>query len=242
MGTITEAARNELVERIVESCQRFAAQEIQRHQMDGEFDTGFVEPMDVVDDVLSEKLPDLDDSAGYSRLCLIVQGRIAERLQTLGREATRDGMSSLSLEDSPPPDSAMPRIKHPPSLDGRIVPDPEMHLEDTLGDSEHDSPEGLAADRELRELLVGRLYGLPRELRELFSAVVIDGWPAEEIAAARDESPDYVRAAVARALVELSQSLTAAGTVYSNDRVRELYEEMSEDLTRTPHPHEHRDL
>lgn len=233
---ITEAARNEFVKRVVESCQRFAQQEIYHHELNGEFVAGYVDPMDVVDDVLSEMLVDLDDSTGYARLCLIIQGRIAERLGALGREATQANESELSLDEAPPPDSAVSRIEPEVGFYGSTPQEPTMHLEDALGDTEHDSPEGLVADRELRDLLVTRMFALPRELRNLFSAVVVDGWSVEEIATAHDESPAYVRAAVARALGELRHALTAAGTVYSGDRVRELYQELGAELTRNPRP------
>lgn len=192
--------------RSLPALERAAQHEVALLQAEGLVEPGNLDPAELVDEIVVEVLPELPDGLDVEEVTWVLLDRLAERVDALrhGDPPETDGgeLSALALD----------------IRDIRSV-DEDWRLEDALVDEPDHGSDALAADRELRHLLMNALFHLPDEDRRVFSAVVIDGLSLESVSGRR---PGEAADRLERAETLLGRTLDPRAPL-PTARVRELY-------------------
>jgi DNA-directed RNA polymerase specialized sigma24 family protein len=236
---LPEEKQAEFIERLLPRLRRVAAHEVALHQAQGDIEPGFVDPIDVVDDVLGDEFADQELADSLPALALRLENRIVERVHRLAREFEDARGANVPLETelrelSEPSTSEEMYVNDLATNMGDFwVLDEALRLEDTFTDPTSVDPETVVSEREGQEILVQGLFRLPDEMRRVFAAVIVDGWSPEEVAGARGERVSTVKGLIDEAAHRLARTLTGA-PAYSSERVLELYTALGEALHRNP--------
>jgi DNA-directed RNA polymerase specialized sigma24 family protein len=235
---LPEEKQTELIERLLPRLRRMASHEVALHQAQGELEPGFVDPIDVVDDVLGDELAQQELAHSLPALAMRLENRVVERVHQLARDF-EDARRNVPLE------TVVPELSEPSTAEDLYVSDlarnlqqfwvidETLRLEDMFTDPTSVDPEMVVAEREGQEILVQGLFRLPEDMRRVFSAVLVDGWSREEVAGARGVPVSTVNGLIDEAAHRLARTLTGA-PAYSTERVIELYTTLGEQLHRNP--------
>ncbi len=235
---LPERTQVQVIERLMPRLRRVASHEIALHQAQGDLEPGFVDPIDVVDEVLGDELAAQALTHSLPQLAHRLENRIVERVHVLVREIEA-ARANVPLE------TEVRELSEPSTSDDLYVSDlarnlqqfwvldEALRLEDTFTDPSSVDPETVVAEREGQEILVQGLFRLPEEMRRVFSAVLVDGWSREEVAGARGIPVSQIDGLIDEATHRLARTLTGA-PAYSSERVVELYTALGEQLHRNP--------
>jgi hypothetical protein len=229
---VPETLRGDVVERVLPALQRVATHEIAIRQSQDEIEPGFIDPIEVVDDVLREELEQEEVLRSLPDLAAHLESRVIEKIAALASdfEASRDTDVQLDT-DIPEWDESLEVTDLGRNLLDFWVMDEDLMLEDLFPDPTSVDPETVVREREGQDILMQGLFRLPDEMRRIFAAVVIDGWLPTEVAGARGMSDRDVEGVIDEAAHRLARTLTGA-PAYSAERVLELYTALGVQLHR----------
>lgn len=204
---------------------RLAAHDVDRLRDDELLSEDWLDPAEIVDAAIADRLPSLDGSLDLPRATLELVRAVREELLARVQEIHEHQRSDISLEDPMQEDLELTKDET-----GDFPIDlASLCLGDVLGDPSQASPEEVVAEREGREELVTALFLLREPDRALFTQVVVDGWADDVVAAAWNITPGRVQRAVGRAAIQLSRALGDAEPEDVIDRYRGLGARLSEE-------------
>lgn len=217
-----------LREQIVPPLLRVAHHQLVIRQFEGDLEPGWLDPEDIVDDVLADFIAKITPEAKVPALIEALEDLVVAHVAEVAAERV-DAAQRLSI------DAGQPRVEpelYVSDLGADIldfwVVDERLKLADLLEDEGAIDPEALVGDREARHLLIQALYRLDEDQRRDFERVVIDGFHATEVAETRGCEVSEVDRRVALASARLSAYVGAAGL--DPDKVQSIYREMGRRL------------
>ncbi len=209
---------------------REAAHQLALLQAQGDVEPGWLDPLDVVEDVLAEILPVLDGNQGLALAVVKLRQGLQAHLEELVREHEVQLRTELSVDDMAPQLSPEKGLAWLETEIGEIwTDDRDLVLEDVLADAHAADPTEVVAEREVRSLLVKALFGLDSTTRAVFEQVVLDGYSPETVAGHEPIEADHVERMVVGASKQLAEALSGELTL-EPIQVYRLYAGLGEQL------------
>lgn len=184
--------RQELLRYALPALHRVAIHDIDRLRDDELLPEDWLDPAEVVDSAIADRLPSIDPSTEMPKATMDLIRAVREELMARLTELHEQQGSDTSLET--------------PMQAGLVLTDAEevewpldtieLNLGDVLQDPELLPIDEVVAEKERRDQLVHALFELPDPWRPLFAQVVVDGWAVDTVAAAWNTTVDEIRRAV----------------------------------------------
>jgi RNA polymerase sigma factor (sigma-70 family) len=182
--------------------QRFVRRELQYREDQGQLAEGQVTVQEVVDEAIADALDEHNDKPERTKLEAWVHRLARQAINRLASAGQDDG--HIPLERS----HGQPNVQ---ATDDALLqfhqPDDKLMEEDVIPDPRANTPEELAARRELIALVETSLRHAGREEQEAFILYTIEGFTLQEIADISNHAVEEVRAAIRRAGDHLQRAL-----------------------------------
>ncbi len=182
--------------------QRFVRRELQYREDQGQLAEGQVTVQEVVDEAIADALDERNDKPERTKLEAWVHCLARQAINRLASAGQDDG--HIPLERS----HGQPNVQ---ATDDALLqfhqPDDKLMEEDVIPDTRANTPEELAARRELIALVETSLRRAGREEQEAFILYTIEGFTLQEIADISNHAVEEVRAAIRRAGDHLQRAL-----------------------------------
>ena len=182
--------------------QRFVRRELQYREDQGQLAEGQVTVQEVVDEAIADALDERNDKPERTKLEAWVHRLARQAINRLASAGQDDG--HIPLERS----HGQPNVQ---ATDDALFqfhqPDDKLMEEDVIPDPRANTPEELAARRELIALVETSLRRAGREEQEAFILYTIEGFTLQEIADISNHAVEEVRAAIRRAGDHLQRAL-----------------------------------
>ncbi|SRR5579875_744549 len=182
--------------------QRFIRRELQYREDQGQLTDGQVTVQEVVDEAIADALDERNDMPERIKLEAWVHRLARQAIDRLASDGQDDG--HIPLERS----HGRPNVQ---ATDDALLqfhqPDDKLVEENVIPDPTADTPEELAARRELIGLVEASLRGAGRDAQEAFILYTLEGFTLEEIAEISNHAVEEVRAAIRRAGDHLQRAL-----------------------------------
>jgi RNA polymerase sigma factor (sigma-70 family) len=182
--------------------QRFIQRELQYREDQDQLTRGQVTVEDVVNEAIANALGEHEDKPERMKLEAWVHRLAREAINTLAQAGAEPGQVSLDRSHEPQnvqaSDEALLQFHQPDEqlVEENVIPDPTAN-----------TPEELAARRELLNLVEATLRDAGRDEQEAFILYTVEGFTLEEIADIGNHTVEEVRAAIRRASDHLQRSL-----------------------------------
>lgn len=182
--------------------QRFIRRELQYRADQGQLTNGQVTVQEVVDEAIADALDEHNDKPERIKLEAWVHRLARQAIDRLAADGQDDG--HIPLERS----HGRPNVQ---GTDDALLqfhqPDDKLMEENVIADPRADTPEELAAWRELIALVEKSLRRAGRNEQEAFILYTVEGFTLQEIADISNHTVEEVRAAIRRAGEHLQRAL-----------------------------------
>ncbi len=192
---VSEQDINSYVNANLGSLQRFVRRELQFRENNGQLRANQVSPEEVIDEAIANALDDRSEKPEKLRLEPWLYRLATQALQQLGDDSDGDA-NSVRLEETPHDSES--------ESDGSETlqfhqPDERLTQGDLIADSRSASPEEIAANDEMADMVETALrHAKPLE-REAFILFTVEGFTVREIAIISERKEEEVRASITRA-------------------------------------------
>lgn len=225
-----EAASAEKFRDLYTSLLRIATHEIAEQQADANIEPGYLDPVEIVDQVMVNFLAEIKKSQNEPWQ-LKQRGRrlIAEQIHKILSAEEELSEKNLSLDLDVPESSESLELS---SLGDEIldfwVVDEDMLMADMIGDPHAKTPEEIVGDREGRKALLNALLRIPADSRYVFGAIAMDNESPKDLANYLGYSEDRVMLEFDLASKRLARIISGPDHTYSPGEVKNIYSELGE--------------
>ncbi len=175
---------SQIIEELYPSLRRIATEKVALYQATTGIEPGYLDPDEVVDDVLVAMIGTLDPGASAVELKkrffrateALIKARIRDYEVDSNNFVTTDG-EVIEADEKIELSSLGDEI-----LDFWVL-DEELYLEDVIEAPESRSPEDIVSDKEARHVLMNALLRLPSRSRYVFTSYVMDENSIDDVAA-----------------------------------------------------------
>lgn len=220
---------SQIIEELYPSLRRMATEKVALYQATSGIEPGYLDPDEVVDDVLVAMIGTLDPESSAmevkKRFFRATEALIKARIRDY--EVDSDNLVSTDGEVIEADDKIELSSLGDEILDFWVL-DEQLFLEDVMEAPDLRSPEDIVADKEARHVLLNALLRLPSRSRYVFTSYVMDENSIDDVAAFVGEDVEKTEHLLRSATQELRSYLTESSTMISGESVVVLYRRMSE--------------
>lgn len=198
--------RQELLRFAMPALYRVAAHDIERLRDDELLPEDWLDPAEVVDAAIVERLPRIEVGLDLPKATLELVAGVREELLSRMTEIHEQQDTETSFETPMQQDVELDADEESDWPLDRAT----LNLSDVFQDPELLPIDELIGEKERRSQLVQALFELRDPHRPLFAQVVVDGWAEDTVAAAWNLTEDALRRTISEAAQQLSALLGVA--------------------------------
>jgi DNA-directed RNA polymerase specialized sigma24 family protein len=220
---------NQIVEEVYPFLRRVATEKVALYQATNGIEPGYMDPDEIVDEVLVERIESVDPEAGMAEVKRQLFEGILAAIKRHVAEYEADSANLVSTElDIPELDEKIELSTLGDEVLDFWVLDEDLLLEDVIESPDHRTPEEIVADKEARHVLLNALLRLSPRARYIFSSYVMDDNSISDVAAFVGEKIEQTEEALRDATRRLRSLLTERENLLTEDGVLALYRRMAD--------------
>ncbi len=220
---------SQILEELYPALRRMATEKVALYQATTSLEPGYLDPDEIVDDVLVDMIGTLDPASSSidlkKRFLNAIEAMIKARVMDYENEAA----TVISTDGDPiEPDEKMELSTLGDEILDFWVLDEQLFLEDVMESPDLRSPEDIVSDKEARHVLMNALLRLPARSRYVFTSYVMDENSIEEVAAFVSADIDQVEQILRSSIQQLRSFLSESASTISSESVMTIYRRMAE--------------
>lgn len=220
---------NQIIEELYPFLRRTATEKVALFQAIHGIEPGYLDPDEIVDEVLVERIADLDPELGMAEVKRQLFEAVLATVKSHANEYDLDSARIVSTDqDIPELDEKIELSTLGDEVLDFWVIDEDLKLSDVIESPDKRTPEDIVSDKEARHVLMNALLRLSPDSRYIFTSYVMDENSLKDVAAFVGESEIRTEQILRDATISLRSFLTDSDSILTDENVVALYRRMSE--------------